>query len=77
MVHFTVVSLAKAAGRAIPRLRRAPITLTDAATERVKDLLSRRQKVPGVLFVHIVLPSCTSCTTTVCRLTQRMFCRNT
>jgi iron-sulfur cluster assembly protein len=47
MVSFSVAALAAAAGRAArasPRLRRSPLNLTDSAAERVKSLLSKRQK---------------------------------
>jgi len=43
---------AQAARRAAPRLRKAPIELTDAAAERVRELLGKRDKVtprPGEL----------------------------
>ena len=36
---------AQAARRAAPRLRKAPIELTDAAAYRVRDLLGKRDKV--------------------------------
>ena len=36
---------AQAARRAAPRLRKAPIELTDAAAERVRELLGKRDKV--------------------------------
>ena len=36
---------AQAARRAAPRLRKAPIELTDAAADRVRDLLGKREKV--------------------------------
>ena len=39
------LKLLAAAVRASPRLRKAPIQLTDAAAERIRDLLSRREKV--------------------------------
>ena len=39
------LKLLAAAVRAAPRLRKAPIQLTDAAAERIRDLLSRREKV--------------------------------
>ncbi|CAL5223954.1 g6558 [Coccomyxa viridis] len=38
------LKLLAAAVRAAPRLRKAPIQLTDAAAERIRDLLSRREK---------------------------------
>ena len=40
--------LLAAAARAAPRLRKAPIQLTDAAAERIRDLLARREKVNSV-----------------------------
>lgn len=39
------VKLLAAAARAAPRLRKAPIQLTDAAAERIRELLSKREKV--------------------------------
>lgn len=45
MVHPSVSVLAAAVRRAAPRLRKAPITLTEAAASRIKTLLERRDKV--------------------------------
>lgn len=44
MVTPSLALLAQSAGRAVPRLRKAPIVLTEAAALRVKDLLDRRHK---------------------------------
>ncbi|KAK9807810.1 hypothetical protein WJX72_010076 [[Myrmecia] bisecta] len=44
MVHSSLVALAASAARATSRLRRAPISVTDVAAERVKALLSKRNK---------------------------------
>ena len=52
MVNATTTLLAlaaQAARRAAPRLRKAPIELTDAAAERVRSLLGRREKVTTLL----------------------------
>ena len=45
MVIPSLVALAQATGRSLPRLRKAPVSLTEAAAERVKKLLEQRQKV--------------------------------
>ena len=45
MVHSSLVALAQAARRAAPRPRKAALELTDAAVERVKGLLEKRNKV--------------------------------
>ena len=46
MVGFSVLAIAaKVASRSAPRLRRAPITLTEEAASRIKDLLTKRNKV--------------------------------
>ena len=46
MLGYTVLALAaKTATRASSRLRKAPISLTDAAADRVKSLLANRGKV--------------------------------
>jgi hypothetical protein len=45
MVHGSLAALAAAVARAAPRLRRAPIALSDAAAERIRALLGQRSKV--------------------------------
>lgn len=45
MVRLGVVALAQAARRASPRLRKAPVEITEAAAERVRSLLEKREKV--------------------------------
>ena len=45
MVQPSLALLAAAVSRAAPRLRKAPIVLTDAAANRIRDLLDRRNKV--------------------------------
>ena len=46
MVHSSLALLAAATSRRVlPRLQKAPIVLTDAAVDRVKELLSLRHKV--------------------------------
>ena len=45
MVQPSLSLLAAVAKRAAPRLRKAPIVLTDAAAERIKTLLEKRNKV--------------------------------
>jgi hypothetical protein len=45
MVHSSLVALAQAARRAALRPRKAALELTDAAVERVKGLLEKRNKV--------------------------------
>lgn len=45
MVISSFATLAQAAGRSLPRLRKAPVSLSDAAAERIKKLLEQRQKV--------------------------------
>lgn len=49
MVHGGLAALAQAARRvaAAPRPRKAALELTDAAVERVKELLHKRNKVGG------------------------------
>ena len=42
---FSAAVLAAAVSRAAPRARRAPLSLTGRAAERVKELLERRHKV--------------------------------
>ena len=44
MVQTSLVALAAAVARAAPRLRKAPIALTDAAAERIRALLDKRNK---------------------------------
>ncbi|EIE18454.1 iron-sulfur cluster assembly protein IscA [Coccomyxa subellipsoidea C-169] len=44
MVQPSLSLLAAVAKRAAPRLRKAPIVLTDAAAERIKTLLEKRNK---------------------------------
>ena len=51
MVYNAILALAaKQASRSAPRLRRAPITLTDSAARRVKALLSKRNQVRSLLL---------------------------
>jgi hypothetical protein len=38
-------AVSRATSRASPRLRKAPITLTDAAADRIRQLLDKRNKV--------------------------------
>ena len=46
MVGFSVLAIAaRVASRSASRLRRAPITLTEEAASRIKDLLAKRNKV--------------------------------
>lgn len=46
MVHSSLALLAAATSRKVlPRLQKAPIVLTDAAVDRVEELLSLRHKV--------------------------------
>ena len=66
---------AQAARRAAPRLRKAPIELTDAAAERVRELLGKRDKVTSrpvamppapstnshLAFLAIALLKCPNC----------------
>lgn len=49
MVHGTLGALAAVARRAAaaPRPRKAVLELTDAAAERIRSLLSKRDKVGG------------------------------
>ena len=47
MVQASLVALAKAASR-LARLRKAPITLSEKAADRIRDLLSKRDKVRPV-----------------------------
>jgi hypothetical protein len=51
MVQPSLSLLAAVAKRAAPRLRKAPIVLTDAAAERIKTLLEKRNKVPPQHFM--------------------------
>ena len=44
MVQTSLAALAAAVARAAPRLRKAPIALTDAAAERIRALLDKRNK---------------------------------
>ena len=44
MVSLSLAVLAQTASRSLPRLRKAPVSLTDAAAERVKKLLDQRHK---------------------------------
>ncbi|KAK9797078.1 hypothetical protein WJX73_003924 [Symbiochloris irregularis] len=44
MVASTLAALAQTAGRSLPRLRKAPVSLTEAAAARIKQLLEQRQK---------------------------------
>lgn len=46
MVQPSLALLAAAVSRAAPRLRKAPLVLTDAAANRIRELLDKRQKVP-------------------------------
>ena len=45
MVRVSLLALAQAAVRASPRLRKAPVEITEAAAERVRSLLDKRDKV--------------------------------
>jgi hypothetical protein len=47
MVYTSLVALAAKASRAAPRLRllKSPVTLTDAAADRIRQLLDKRSKV--------------------------------
>ena len=50
MVSSSLLALAAAtAARATARLRKAPISLTDGAADRVRDLLNKRNKVGAYL----------------------------
>lgn len=54
MVHTSLAVLASKLGsRAGSRLRlvKSPVTLTEAATDRIKELLQKRQKVSGVVGI--------------------------
>lgn len=44
MVQTSLAALAAAVARAAPRLRKAPIALTDAAAERIRALLDKRNR---------------------------------
>ena len=44
MVQTSLAALAAAVARAAPRLRKAPIALSDAAAERIRALLDKRNK---------------------------------
>ncbi|KAK9840566.1 hypothetical protein WJX81_001685 [Elliptochloris bilobata] len=44
MVHTSLAAFAAAVARAAPRLRKAPIALSDAAAERIRWLLEKRNK---------------------------------
>lgn len=44
MVYPSFSVFAAAVSRAAPRLRKAPITITDAAANRIKELLASRDK---------------------------------
>lgn len=46
MVQRSLALLAAAVSRAAPRLRKAPLVLTDAAADRIRELLDKRNKVP-------------------------------
>lgn len=52
MVQPSLSLLAAVAKRAAPRLRKAPIVLTDAAAERIKTLLEKRNKVLWLVFTE-------------------------
>ena len=45
MVRVSLVALAQAARRAAPRVRKAPVEITEAAAERIRSLLDKREKV--------------------------------
>ena len=45
MVQASLSLLAASTRRVLPRLQKAPLILTDAAVDRVKELLTLRQKV--------------------------------
>lgn len=67
MVHTSLALLASKVGsRAGSRLRlvKSPVTLTDAATERIKQLLQKRQKV-SLLLPHTMLNTASDVTKTL------------
>lgn len=56
MVHTSLALLASKIGsRAGSRLRlvKSPITLTDTATDRIKELLQKRQKVSPLVDISV------------------------
>jgi hypothetical protein len=46
---------AKQSAKAAPRIRKAPISLTDSAVRRVKDLLSKRNQVSETMQKNIAI----------------------
>ena len=65
MVHSSLAALAQAVRRAAPRPRKAALELTDAAVERIKGLLEKRNKVRGWVCADCRNPS--SCSRAACR----------